>query len=236
MPVNVLLVEDDDAIRTSLTLALEDAGYVVTPAASAEVALVELGRVDPEVMIVDLFLGPMDGFTFIAQARLHTDSPIIAVGALDQTSDVVRALEVGADDYVATPVEVEELLARLNALQRRARGVGSRIVPMSDPALVVLDEGAALVLDLAAGVVRRGEEDLRLTVTEFRVLAELASPPGHVLSRQVLVDRVWDRGYFGDERVVDVHIRRLRVKVEDDPGSPQLVVTVRGLGYLLDPR
>jgi len=236
MPVNVLLVEDDDGIRTSLTIALEDAGYLVTPAASAEAALVELGRVAPEVMLVDLLLGSMDGFTFIAQARLHTDSPIIAVSALDQTSDVVRALEVGADDYVTKPFEVEELLARLNALQRRARGSGPRSVPMSDPALVVLDESVGLVLDLAAGVARRGEEDLHLTVTEFRVLAELASPPGHVLSRQVLLDRVWDRGYFGDERVVDVHIRRLRVKVEDDPGSPRLVVTVRGLGYRLDPR
>lgn len=236
MSANVLLVEDDDGIRMSLALALEDAGYRVTAAATAEGALVELGRVDPEVMLVDLMLGAMDGFTFIAHARLHTDSPIIAVSALDQTSDVVRALEVGADDYVTKPFEVEELLARLNALQRRARGTGTKMTPTTDPGVVVLDEQTDLVLDLAAGVVRRGEEDLHLTVTEFRVLAELASPPGHVLSRQVLLERVWDRGYFGDERVVDVHVRRLRVKVEDDPGSPRLVVTVRGLGYRLDPR
>lgn len=236
MSANVLLVEDDDGIRMSLALALEDAGYRVTAAATAEGALVELGRVDPEVRLVDLMLGAMDGFTFIAHARLHTDSPIIAVSALDQTSDVVRALEVGADDYVTKPFEVEELLARLNALQRRARGTGTKMTPTTDPGVVVLDEQTDLVLDLAAGVVRRGEEDLHLTVTEFRVLAELASPPGHVLSRQVLLERVWDRGYFGDERVVDVHVRRLRVKVEDDPGSPRLVVTVRGLGYRLDPR
>jgi len=236
MSASVLLIEDDDGIRTSLSLALEDAGYRVTAAGNAESGLVELGRTDPDVMLVDLMLGSMDGFSFILQARMHTNSPIVVVSALDGTADIVRALEAGADDYVTKPFQVDELLARLSALQRRARGNTTRSSSTVDPTVIVLDSRTDLVLDLAAGAVRRGGDDVHVTVTELRVLAELAVPPGRVLTRQNLLERVWDRDYFGDERVVDVHIRRLRTKVEDDPGDPKLVVTVRGLGYRLDPQ
>ncbi len=234
--VRVLLVEDDIGIRTSLRLALEDLGYAVEEADSAEAGLVLLGRVDPEVMVVDLMLGGLDGFSFIAQAREHTDAPIIVVSALDSPQDIVTALEAGADDYVTKPFQIEVLVARLTALRRRA-GAG-RPAPTGGavPGQVILDSSRDLVLDLGAGVVRRGAGQIPLTVTEFRLVAELASPPGRVLSRQVLLDRVWDRGYFGDERVVDVHVRRLRTKVEADPAEPSLVVTVRGMGYRLDVR
>ncbi len=237
MAVSVLLVEDDDGIRTSLKLALEDLGYAVAEAPSAEAGLVLLGKTDPEVMLVDLLLGGLDGFAFITQARTYTDAPIIVVSALDAAADIVRALEAGADDYVTKPFQVEVVAARLNALRRRAQGAQRSATPTTDHEAIVLDSlDGPLVLDPGAGMVRRGDDPLPLTVTEYRLLAELASPPGRVLSRQVLLGRVWERGYFGDERVVDVHIRRLRTKVELDPGNPQLVVTVRGMGYRLDVR
>jgi DNA-binding response OmpR family regulator len=161
---------------------------------------------------------------------MHTNSPIVVVSALDGTADIVRALEAGADDYVTKPFQVDELLARLSALQRRARGNTTRSSSTVDPTVIVLDSRTDLVLDLAAGAVRRGGDDVHVTVTELRVLAELAVPPGRVLTRQNLLERVWDRDYFGDERVVDVHIRRLRSALQPS-GHDALVQTVRGAGY-----
>jgi DNA-binding response OmpR family regulator len=227
----VLVVEDDDGIRTSLALALEDEGYQVDPQASGEGALAAVSAVPPDLMLVDLMLGRMDGFTFIRSARQVTDAPVIVVSARDDTHDIVAALEAGADDYVTKPFVVKEVTARLRALMRRGR---SGAIDEQPGRRVVLDLGPpALTLHMDAGRVTRGDAEVHLTVTEFRLLCELASPPDRVLSRQALLDRVWDRGFFGDERIVDVHIRRLRTKVEGDPGDPQIVVTVRGLGYRL---
>jgi len=227
----VLVVEDDDGIRTSLALALEDEGYDVDPHASGEDAFAAVSAHPPDLMLVDLMLGRMDGFTFIRSARTVSDAPVIVVSARDDTHDIVAALEAGADDYVTKPFVVKEVSARLRALMRRGRGG-----PINEQSgrRVVLDSGPpTLVLDMDAGRVTREATEVHLTVTEFRLLCELASPPDRVLSRQVLLDRVWDRGFFGDERIVDVHIRRLRTKVEREPGDPQIVVTVRGLGYRL---
>ena len=230
----LLVVEDDDPIRTALRWALEDEGYDVAEAVSGEEALAVVGTATPDVMVVDLMLGAMDGFAVIREVRRDHDLPIIVVSARADTHDIVAALEAGADDYVTKPFEVKEITARLRALRRRA-GSGAAVAG-AGPEEVVLDRSPAapLVLREAAGTVHRGEEQLPLTLTEFRLLCELASAPGRVFSRQLLLERVWEHGFFGDERIVDVHIRRLRTKVERDPAAPRIVVTVRGLGYRLD--
>ena len=235
MAPRLLVVEDDDPIRTALRWALEDEGYDVAEAVSGEEAVAAVGTAVPDLMVVDLMLGSMDGFAVIREVRRDHDLPIIVVSARADTHDIVAALEAGADDYVTKPFQVKEITARLRALRRRATSGTPATHPV--PEEVVLDSTLpALVLREAAGTVHRGGEQVPLTLTEFRLLCELASAPGRVFSRQVLLERVWEHGFFGDERIVDVHIRRLRTKVERDPGAPRVVVTVRGLGYRLDQR
>lgn len=231
----LLVVEDDDSIRTALRWALEDEGYDVAEAVSGEDAVTAVAVAAPDLMVVDLMLGTMDGYAVIREVRRDHDLPIIVVSARADTHDIVAALEAGADDYVTKPFEVKEITARLRALRRRAGSSGTAERP---PEAVVLDAdpAAPLVLNEGRGTVHRGEEQLPLTLTEFRLLCELAGSPGRVFSRQALLERVWEHGFFGDERIVDVHVRRLRTKIETDPGAPRLVVTVRGLGYRLDPR
>ena len=238
MSLKLLVLEDDDGIRTALSLAMEDEGYDVAEASSAEAALLLVQRNPPDLMLVDLMLGGMDGFSFIREVRPNSQAPIIVLSAKTDTHDIVAALEAGADDYVTKPFQVKEIGARLRALRRRAgvtvtAGGGSTVEQSS---LVLDSERGPLILDVGAGVVRRGGDEVHLTLTEFRLLCELASPAGRVLSRRSLLERVWDRGYFGDERIVDVHVRRLRTKIEANPNAPQLVVTVRGQGYRLDLR
>ncbi len=234
MPPRLLLVEDDDHIRTALRWALEDEGYAVDEAVDGEQACASVDRDPPDVIVLDLMLGRMDGYSVVRHVRRAHDLPIIVVSARADTHDIVAALEAGADDYVTKPFAVKEITARLRALRRRA-GAGPA-VDTDRPRELVLDRdpSAPLLLRVAGGTVERGGERVPLTVTEFRLLCELAADPGRVLSRQELLERVWQHGFFGDERIVDVHIRRLRTKVERDPGTPRLVVTVRGLGYRLD--
>jgi DNA-binding response OmpR family regulator len=231
VPPSLLVVEDDDAIRTALRWALEDEGYAVEEAVNGEDAVRRVRAAVPDLMLVDLMLGRMDGFAVVREVRRHHDLPIIVVSARADTHDIVAALEAGADDYVTKPFEVKEITARLRALRRRARAASP---PEPRPVVLEQDPVAPLVLNVEAGTVHRGDEQLPLTLTEFRLLCELAAVPGRVLSRQDLLARVWEHGFFGDERLVDVHIRRLRTKVEQDPGAPRVVVTVRGLGYRLD--
>ncbi|GAA1602295.1 response regulator transcription factor [Catellatospora bangladeshensis] len=218
----VLVIEDDDRIRLALTLALEDEGYVVRSAATAEEGLLSQRREPADTVLVDLMLPGIDGFQCIRELRRTDDVPVVVISARDDTHDIVAALEAGADDYLVKPAATKELTARLRALRRRARPL-----PAAQPAELVL--GELEVRPLAGEVLLRGEQ-LTLTRTEFRLLSELAEHAGQVLSRQQLLQRVWEYD-FGDERLVDVHVGRLRQKIEDNPGSPQRLVTVRGLGY-----
>jgi DNA-binding response OmpR family regulator len=220
---SVLIVEDDDRIRLSLHLALEDEGYDVTSVPSAEQALQSQQQAAADAVLVDLMLPGMDGFDCIRQLRRLGDVPIIVVSAREDTHDIVAALEAGADDYVVKPVKVKELSARLRALRRRTRPERGGL-----PVLTFGD----LEVSADAGEVRVHGEPVGLTRTEFRLLCVLAEQPGRVLSRAQLLQQVWQYD-FGDERLVDVHIGRLRRKVERDPSAPEHVLTVRGLGYKL---
>jgi two-component system, OmpR family, response regulator RegX3 len=220
----VLLIEDDDRIRLSLTLGLEDEGYTVRGTATAEEGLREQKRAPADTVLVDLMLPGIDGYECIRQLRARDDVPIVVVSARDDTHDIVAALEAGADDYVVKPVAVKELSARLRALRRRARASTVTAVPA-----LVFDD---LEIRPEAGEVAVRGEPVAVTRTEFRLLCELAEHPGRVLSRAQLLERVWEYA-FGDERLVDVHIGRLRQKIEDDPTAPRHLVTVRGMGYKL---
>ena len=219
----ILLVEDDERIRTSVRFALEDEGYAVTEAESGEQALVAFEREPTDIVLIDLMLPGMDGFACCRSLRKVSDVPIIMVTARTDTHDVVAGLEAGADDYVTKPFVAKELTARIRALLRRVR---------ADTPAPSLTFGDLEVIP-ESGVVRKGGEEVHLTRTEFRLLVELATHANKVFSREQLLERVWGYDYFGDGRLVDVHVRRLRTKVESDPAEPQHVVTVRGLGYKL---
>ena len=224
MSTRILAVEDDERIRTAVKLALEDEGWAVTEAATGEDALLHFQQQPADVVLIDIMLPGIDGFEVCRSIRRTSDVPIVMVTARDDTHDVVAGLEAGADDYLTKPFAPKELSARIRALLRRAR-----TSEVSSPHLRFGD----LEIVPEEGVVRRNGRDVHLTKTEFRVLVELAQSPGRVFSREVLLERIWGYGYFGDGRLVDVHVRRLRTKVEADPANPRHVVTVRGLGYKL---
>ena len=220
----ILTVEDDERIRTAVKLALEDEGWTVEESETGEEALNAFQRQPADVVLIDIMLPGVDGFEVCRSVRRVSDVPIIMVTARADTHDVVAGLEAGADDYLTKPFAPKELSARIRALLRRARS--------SDPASPHLRFGDLEIIP-DEGVVRRAGQEIHLTKTEFKLLVELASSPGRVFSREVLLERVWGYGYFGDGRLVDVHVRRLRTKVENDPANPHHVVTVRGLGYKL---
>jgi two-component system, OmpR family, response regulator MtrA len=220
----LLLVEDDARIREALRLSLTDEGYRVFEAGTGEQALALLasGGSEPDVVLLDLMLPGMDGLAVCARIRERGDLPIIMVTARTGPGEVIAGLEAGADDYVTKPVDAGELGARIRALLRRVRS-GSDV-----PAVLELGE---LTVRVSEGRVLRGAEEVPLTKTEFRLLCTLAMARGAVVTREQLLERVWEYGYFGDTRLLDVHVRRLRRKIEPDPGQPVHVVTVRGVGY-----
>ena len=220
----ILTVEDDERIRTAVKLALEDEGWTVEESETGEEALAAFSRKAADVVLIDIMLPGLDGFEVCRRIRKDSDVPIVMVTARADTHDVVAGLEAGADDYLTKPFAPKELSARIRALLRRARA--------SDPASPHLRFGDLEIIP-DEGVVRRAGQEIHLTKTEFKLLVELASSPGRVFSREVLLERVWGYGYFGDGRLVDVHVRRLRTKVENDAANPHHVVTVRGLGYKL---
>lgn len=222
----ILTVEDDERIRTSVRLALEEEGWGVDEASTGEEALVSFTRNPTDVVLIDIMLPGVDGFEVCRSIRRTSDVPIIMVTARNDTHDVVAGLEAGADDYLTKPFAPKELSARIRALLRRARSSDSGTSRIQIKGLVVIPEEGVVLVD---------EREIHLTRTEFRLLVELASNPGRVLSREDLLQRVWDYDYFGDGRLVDVHVRRLRTKVEIDPAKPQYIITMRGMGYKLQP-
>jgi len=225
MGTRILAVEDDERIREAVKLALEDEGWTVEGAASGEEAVELFARHVPDVVLIDIMLPGIDGFDLCRTLRRTSDVPIVMVTARNDTHDVVAGLEAGADDYLTKPFAPKELSARIRALLRRVRPAA--------PGHERLVFGELELIPEEGKVLRDGEE-VHLTKTEFRLLCELAENRGKVFSREELLDKVWGYDYFGDGRLVDVHIRRLRTKVETDPAAPRHVVTVRGLGYRLE--
>ena len=224
MGTRILAVEDDERIRSAVKLALEDEGWTVDVAASGEAAIEIFLQTSPDVVLIDIMLPGIDGFELCRTIRKTSDVPVVMVTARNDTHDIVAGLEAGADDYLTKPFATKELSARIRALLRRVRP--------SSPSHERLVFGDLELIPEEGKVLRNGEE-VHLTKTEFRLLCELAENPGQVFSRESLLDQVWGYDYFGDGRLVDVHVRRLRTKVEADPANPRHVVTVRGLGYRL---
>ncbi len=226
MGTRILTVEDDERIRTAVRIALEDEGWLVDEADSGETGMEQFSRQPADVVLIDIMLPGMDGFELCRSIRRTSDVPIVMVTARDDTHDVVAGLEAGADDYLTKPFAPKELSARIRALLRRVR-----VTPHDLPVIRLGD----LEIAPEQGLVRKDGNELHLTKTEFKLLCELASAPGKVFSRENLLEKVWGYDYFGDGRLVDVHVRRLRTKVEGDPANPRHVVTVRGMGYKLQP-
>jgi DNA-binding response OmpR family regulator len=225
---SLLFIEDDTAIRTALRLALEDEGYTVHEAKDGADGLAKFSELNPDLVLLDLRLPDISGFEVCRQLRQHSIVPIIMVTAQTDTHDLVAGLEAGADDYVTKPVVVKELAARIRAALRRTQLVepnpigGSHIQRFGD-----------VELDRQLHVVTKNGSELSLTKTEFNLLFEFADHPGMVMSRDQLLERVWGYEYLGDSRLVDAHIRRLRVKIEDQPMNPTIIQTVHGMGYKL---
>lgn len=229
--VRLLSIEDDDDVRFTLRLHLEDEGYDVSEAANGTDGLVAFAADKPQLVLVDLKLPDMSGFEVCRAIRQTSDVPIIVVTAQESSFDVVAGLEAGADDYVTKPYQPKELAARIRAHLRRAQptrpapGSPAPRAMVFGPVEIREDEGRAL----------KAGSDLKLTRTEFRFLLFLAQNAGKVYSREALLAEVWHHDALADGRLVDAHVRRLRTKVEDDPAEPTLIVTVRGLGYRLVP-
>jgi two-component system response regulator MtrA len=222
MDSRILLVEDDPSIREVTAMGLGAAGFAVTTAADGVDAL-ERFRSEPyDLVLLDIMLPRLDGYEVCRQIRKTSTVPVVMLTARGDTMDVVVGLEAGADDYVRKPFDLPELIARIRAALRRAGAAAG------GPTELLI---GPLVVDVAGRTVARDGADVPLTRTEFDLLHELVRHAGQVLSRDVLLDRVWGYDYLGDSRLVDVAIQRLRAKVEADPAAPELIQTVRGAGY-----
>ncbi|MCE6996449.1 response regulator transcription factor [Saccharothrix sp. S26] len=223
----LLLVEDDATLAEALSRALRGLGHEVEVADTGERALEALGdrRTSTDLVLLDVMLPGVDGFEVCRRIRATDTVPVILLTARGDAVDVVVGLECGADDYVVKPVEPRVLDARVKAILRRA-------APAPSPKPHVHTVGD-LELDTVAMVVTRAGVELNLTSTELRLLIEFVQHAGQVLSRQVLLKRVWDYGFAGDSRLVDAAVARLRAKIEPEPANPVLLRTVRGFGYRL---
>jgi two-component system response regulator MtrA len=222
---HVLLVEDDASIREIATLGLEQAGFRVTATGDGRDALAHFRQGPFDLVVLDVMLPSLDGLEVCREIRRESQAPIVMLSARSELHDVVVGLELGADDYVTKPFELPELVARIKAVLRRS-------VAGPQESTIAIDD---LEIDPGSFTVRRRGEDVPLTATEFRLLLELAKRPKQVFTRELLLELVWNYDYLGDSRLVDVAVQRLRAKIEDDPKHPKLILTVRGVGYRLNP-
>lgn len=218
----VLVVDDEPQIRRALQIAVGGHGYDVSVAEDGERALVAIATHPPDALVLDLVMPGMDGFAVLTQARTFSNLPIIVLSARGQESDKVKALDLGADDYLTKPFGVEELLARLRAVLRR-RG---------EPDATSLAFGP-IEIDLAAHTVRKAGDEVHLTKTEFDLLRILAVNAGKVLTHRQLLERVWGDYAAGNSQQLRVYVNYLRRKLEDDPARPRWIVTEPGVGYRL---
>jgi DNA-binding response OmpR family regulator len=228
----VLLIEDDKDVRDGLALALTWQGHAVQAVETGELGLAALAKDPAEVVVLDLMLPGIDGFEVCRRIRATTNLPIIMVTARNDDLDVVGGLEAGADDYVVKPVQARVLEARIRAVLRRT---GTETPSSPDTPKAEVERHGTLAIDRAGLVVGKGGGPIGLAPTELRLLLELSAAPGRVLSRQQLLESVWEQAYLGDSRLVDACVQRLRAKIEDDPANPRYVQTVRGFGYRFGP-
>jgi len=215
----ILVVDDDPALAEMIGIVLRGEGFEPSFCADGALALDAFRSVDPDLVLLDLMLPGLDGIQVCEAIRSESGTPVIMLTAKGDTADVVRGLESGADDYVVKPFNPKELVARIRTRLRPASSSVTRI------------EVGDIVLDVAGHEVRRGDAIIGLTPLEFDLLLALAEKPEQVFTREMLLEQVWGYHYKADTRLVNVHVQRLRAKVELDPDNPRIVTTVRGVGY-----
>lgn len=220
----ILIVEDEDSLADSVRYNLEREGYAVTVASDGRRALERFRAEQPSLVILDLMLPEVSGLDLCRAIRAESDVPIIMVTAKDSEADKVTGLELGADDYVTKPFSVRELVSRVRALLRR-----TRVRPDGVPADVLT--GGPVEMDVVRHEVLVGGETASFPPKEFELLETFLRRKGRLLTRDFLIEEVWGSDYFGDTKTLDVHVKRLRQKIEADPHDPAHLVTVRGLGY-----
>jgi two-component system response regulator MtrA len=220
LSTRILVVDDDTALAEMIGIVLRSEGFEVLFCTDGAEAVDAFKRFGPDLVLLDLMLPGLDGIEVCRRIRAESGTPIIMLTAKSDTADVVRGLESGADDYMVKPFNPKELVARVRARMRPAAPASTTTVHVGD-----------IVMDVAAHEVRRGEERINLTPLEFDLLLALASKPNQVFTREMLLEQVWGYHYKADTRLVNVHVQRLRAKVEHDPDNPRIVQTVRGVGY-----
>jgi two-component system response regulator RegX3 len=224
----VLVVEDEESFSDALSYMLRKEGFEVCVAASGPQALTEFARTGADIVLLDLMLPEMSGTEVCRRLRQLSEVPIIMVTARDSEIDKVVGLELGADDYVTKPYSPRELVARIRAVLRR------RTADLTEPVTATLSAGPVR-MDVERHVVSVGGAAVQLPLKEFELLELLLRNAGRVLTRGQLIDRVWGADYVGDTKTLDVHVKRLRSKIEPEPSAPRHIVTVRGLGYKFEP-
>jgi len=222
----LLLVEDDETLREALSYLLRREGYQVVEASDGLSALAAFEAKVPDLVLLDLMIPDPNGIEVCRRIRLTSEVPVIMLTAKDSKADVVLGLEVGADDYVTKPYSTPELLARIRGALRRSKGWVDR----EKSATLAY---AGLTMDLDQHKVWVDGEPIKMPLREHAILEMLLEHPGRVITRETLLNRLWGKDYYGDSKTLDVHIRRLRSRIEADPGKPTRVVTVRGLGFRL---
>jgi two-component system alkaline phosphatase synthesis response regulator PhoP len=221
--VKVLVIDDDESIVDLWSTYLTQEGFHVDVARDGVAGLAKARQVQPDVVVLDIMLPGLDGLEVLRRLRSDSSAYVVMLTAKAEETDKIVGLSVGADDYVTKPFSPREVVARIRAILRRGRAGGPEA-----PRLLVF---RTLRIDPARREVWKGEARVELTMREFDLLHALAAYPGNVLTREQLITRVWGADYFGDDRVVDAHVKDLRRKLGDDPGRPRLIETVRGIGY-----